>query len=221
MEAELRHVIPAQYLRRAMGILGMAFPLVLVIGSSCGGCSVLQPSISAYYHTLMGDFFVGFLCAFAMFLFAYSGYDKRDAVAGNLAGTFAIITALVPTAFDESIGCNEAAWFTCEAIHLTAAAAFFLVLTYFSLVLFRETKKGAKPSPEKLDRNKIYKWCGIIMLGCLVLIALYWLVLKKIWPGLETIKPVFWLESVALFVFGISWLIKGETFWQDNKTEVA
>jgi hypothetical protein len=33
-------------------------------------------------------------------------------------------------------------------------------------------------------------------------------------------KPVFWLESLALWAFGFSWLIKGETLWQDSEARL-
>jgi len=29
------------------------------------------------------------------------------------------------------------------------------------------------------------------------------------------VLPVFWLESLALWAFGISWFVKGETLWKD------
>jgi hypothetical protein len=33
--------------------------------------------------------------------------------------------------------------------------------------------------------------------------------------AIAAIKPVFWLESLALWAFGISWFVKGETLWRD------
>jgi Na+/melibiose symporter-like transporter len=68
---------------------------------------------------------------------------------------------------------------------------------------------------QKKKRNKIYQWCGIIMLGGILLIFLYFLFLKNIFPQLTNIKPVFWLESFALWAFGISWLVKGEVLLKD------
>lgn len=34
-------------------------------------------------------------------------------------------------------------------------------------------------------------------------------------PGLKKYDPVFWLESVSLFAFGISWLVKGQLILKD------
>jgi hypothetical protein len=69
------------------------------------------------------------------------------------------------------------------------------------------------PSPEKKIRNRIYVGCGVIMLACIGSIALYYVLLQNTF--ITTIKPVFWLESLALWAFGWSWFVKGETLWRD------
>ena len=33
-----------------------------------------------------------------------------------------------------------------------------------------------------------------------------------------SLEPIFWLESVAIVAFGLSWLTKGETILKDEKT---
>ena len=80
------HLISYLYLRKAVGFLGLALPIVLVLGSVLvSNCDEIQSSISDYYHTLMRDVLVGTLCGIALFLFTYKGYDKRDNIAGTLA----------------------------------------------------------------------------------------------------------------------------------------
>jgi hypothetical protein len=213
---ERSQVIHGKILQRIIGVLGMAFPFVLALGTKAFGCKEIQPSISYYYHTAMGEVFIGFLCAFAMFLFAYTGYDKRDARAGTLAGIFAIGVALIPTAFGAfETCCTKTPWFTVEVVHLSFAISFFLVLTYFSLFLFTRTKDPAQMTSAKKRRNSVYKICGVTMLICMTVIALYMLFLKESYPYLQDLKPVFWLEAAALFAFGISWLTKGETIFRD------
>jgi len=208
-------VIQAKLLRRTIGILGILFPFVLAIGAWLRGCSGLQHSISYYYHTNMGDVFIGFLCAFSMFLFAYNGHAKADSRAGNLAGALALGVVLFPTTFYEAeINCTMPPWFTNQIIHLTCAAGFFLTLAYFSIKLFTKTKDD-QPTDQKKKRNVLYKTCGYIMIACLVLIVLYMLWLKNAFPQLQNIQPVFWLESIALVAFGVSWLTKGETILKD------
>jgi len=80
--------------------------------------------------------------------------------------------------------------------------------------LFLFTKSGDRITPRKRTRNGIYKVCGAIMLACIALIGLYYWWLDD--TLLSALKPVFWLESIALWAFGISWFVKGETLLRDH-----
>ncbi|MBN2349873.1 MAG: hypothetical protein JXJ22_13590 [Bacteroidales bacterium] len=207
-------------LRKAVGILGVAFSVVLVIGSVvCGGCEEIQGSISSYYHTNMRNIFVGILCAIALFLFAYKGYDNRDAVAGNLACLFALGVAFFPTSVTDSLTrCipNPIENHIISVIHFTSAAGFFLVLAYFSIFLFTINK--GEITKMKLKRNRLYKICGYVMLASILLIAVYSICLNLgRCEGLIKFDPVFWLETIALWAFGVSWLTKGNTLLTDKK----
>jgi len=66
-----------------------------------------------------------------------------------------------------------------------------------------------------LHRNFIYRLCGYTMCLCIVLIAVYKLFIDSHGYPVETIQPVFWLESLAIVVFAISWLTKGGIFLKD------
>jgi hypothetical protein len=201
-------VISYLALRRALGILGLSFPVILVAGSMISGeCSWIQSSISLYYHTGMRNVFVGVLFALAVFLFAYKGYDLRDAIAGKLGCLFALGIAFFPTSVTEH--CNSIT----SSIHFFSAGSFFLVLSYFSIVLF--TKGSINPTRRKKMRNKLYRICGYTILGCALLIALYLYIFEKRTPSLKSLNPVFWLESMALWAFGISWLTKGKAILRD------
>ena len=205
-------------LRWVMGILAVSLPIVLIIwGFYIHGWWKLEDSISAYYYLRTRDVLVGVLFAIAWFLITYRGYDRAEKVtlrtlwrnplsdnwAGYLAGGFALGVAFFPV----NGGPLEL------VVHHVSAAGLFLLLAYFCLVLF--TKKGPDPSPEKLRRNRVYRICGWIILACIVLMAVYSWFLPEDWA--EEIKPVFWLESIALWAFGISWFIKGETLWKDER----
>jgi hypothetical protein len=217
------------YLRKSVGLLGFALPIVLILGSIfLGNCNEIQSSISDYYHTKMRDVFVGIICAIALFLFSYKGYvdDKRDNIAGTLASFFALGVAIFPTSPDKIVplcdvpSCNIPAVITnpfISHLHFVFATSFFLVLTYFSLFLFTKTKNIKTQTKQKKMRNSIYKICGYIMLACIALIAIYFFLLEKSYPSLSKYDPVFWLETIALWAFAISWLIKGELLLKDEK----
>ena len=195
-------VISYLSLRRLVGVLGMALPLVVMLwGFTICGCTRVLPSISDYYSLRTRDAFVGILCAIACFLFTYRGFDD-DSRYGNLAAIFAIAVALSP-----SNGTPLE-----QKVHFVSAAGLLLVLAYFSLRIF--TRSGGHQTPRKLVRNRVYRVCGVLILVCLVLIGLY----KSFWEhtGLSRWRPVFWLETLALWSFGFSWFVKGETLWRDR-----
>jgi len=83
-------------LRKAIGIIGISLPFVLAFGKIILGSPGIQSSISGYYYTGMRDVFVGSLCAIAVFMMSYKGYDHRDELAGDLACAFASGVALFP-----------------------------------------------------------------------------------------------------------------------------
>ncbi len=207
-------VISYLTLRSLIGLLGICLPLVLLLGSWIKGSDeVFLESISCYYHSVMRDLFVGILCAVALFLFAYRGYDKRDLIAGNLGGIFALGVAFFPAS-----DCLGTATGIKGVLHLISATCFFLVLIYFSLHLFRMSDKPrSRMGKLKKNRNQAYKVCGLIILFCIILIGVYFLLPDRIIAGFEGIHPVFWLEAIALWAFGFSWLTKGEVLWSDNR----
>lgn len=84
-------------LRKAIGILGIIFPIVLSVGClMMNFCEPFQHSISCYYHTVMRNVFEGVLWVYAVFLFFYR-YEKKDNIATTLAGICALVIALCPT----------------------------------------------------------------------------------------------------------------------------
>lgn len=72
------------------------------------------------------------------------------------------------------------------------------------------------PPRRKLQRNVIYYFCGVTMLACLLGIVLYFTLFKNSGAPSGGNNPVFWLEAIAIFAFGISWFIKGETLFKDK-----
>jgi len=69
---------------------------------------------------------------------------------------------------------------------------------------------------QKRKRNVVYYICGSLMTASLLLIIVYVWILEKHYPDLRRLDPVFWLEVIVLLSFGISWLTKGQLFFQDE-----
>ena len=208
-------IISFQTLRKSVGWLGMSLAPSMLLGNIIFGCTSIQDSISHYYYTVTGDLFTGILCAVALFLFCYKGYDYRDRTSALAAGFFAVLIALFPTNSDSADSC---AVFSLplsglrNVIHYGSAAIFFGVLAWMSLFLF--TRSRGRKTKEKKVRNKIYLVCGVIILACIVLIAIYnFIITDEAW---DRHKPVFWLEWIALIAFGTSWLVKGELVLKDG-----
>ena len=192
-------------LRKAVGWIGILLPFTLMIGFILiFRGNVILDSISHYYYTGMRDFFVGAVCAIALFLFFYKGHDSWDNWISNFAGLFAIGIAFFPTA---EYGPNN--WI--GIIHFYSAAAFFLTLAGFSIFLF--TRKDSNPTREKLTRNIIYVICGLVMIACLIAIFIYF---NFIHIDKSKSSFVFWAETLALIAFGVSWLTKGGTLYPDK-----
>jgi len=198
-------VISYAALRKAVGIIGIALPVVVALGALVLECPpALQPTISDYYYTVMRGWFVGSLCAIGVFMFSYNGYanDRWDGRAGKSAFAFSILTALFPTAGEQvSSVARYIGYF-----HFFCASGLFLTLALFCW-LFRRSDQP-NPTPQKTLRNHIYLGCGVTILACIGLIVLYGIFLRG--SPVAAIRPVFWLETIAVWAFGFSWLVKGE-----------
>lgn len=195
------------FLRRAIGLIGVTLPVVLIIGKLVvdGG---LAGSISGYYYSDMRNVLVGSMCAIGVFLLSYRGYGPIDDIAGDVAGVTAIGVGLFPTSPQDHPTQTQQ---VIGDMHLGFAAVFFLTLAYFCLALFRKTDQP-HPTPRKVYRNRVYVACGWIILACVALIVIVDLFFHTATEGLH---PVLWLESTATLAYGMAWLTKGEAILRD------
>ena len=220
-EANKSLLISFLTLRRTIGYLGIGLPLILVAGSAViANCGQVQPSISAYYHTVMRDVFVAVISMIAIFLFTYKGYDQYDKISCKLASIFAMGVAFFPTGIEELEVCVvnyelAASSRLIGQLHLFFACCFFLTISYISIGLFTKTNKKVL-SITKQRRNLIYRVSGYLIIACLVAIAIYWWVILDMFPGSKNLRLVFFLETIALIAFGVSWLIKGQFILKDE-----
>lgn len=199
-------------LRRIIGILGILLPLICVLGGLAFGGLGMQPSISHYYHTNMRDFLIALLGCTALFLFSYKGYTRVDDLISWIIGLAGAGIAVFPCPSSDPgvtrLGILQVPAATAGLFHLVFTGAFFLLLAVNSLFLF--TKSQDQPmTARKRIRNAIYIGCGIVILVSLGIIFIIYLVAPRVIEG-SSIGLLF--ETIMLWAFGFSWLVKGESF---------
>lgn len=200
-------IISYMTLRKVVGLLALTLVPVLVLGSFIlDPPPTLQISVSAYYYTSMRNVLEGVICGIAMFLMSYDGYTKADSIISKLSGLFALGIAFLPTSDTSSKGD------LISILHYSSAAVFFTLLSYMSVFLF--TRSSGTMTPEKKKRNRVYRFCGIILaisVAGIPIDGIPWVHDRIIF-----LKPTLILETVALVAFGVSWLTKGELILKDQ-----
>jgi fatty acid desaturase len=134
----------------------------------------------------------------------YPGYDDEgwDRVVGRVGGFAALGVALFPTAAPEQLSAPSWWQIWMRSVHYLAATLLFVSFILFSIWLFRKSSVTVKQNrpPEKQRRDRIFLWCGIVMIGAVLWAA----------SSLITGAPIFYPEAIAIVAFAISWLVKGE-----------
>lgn len=217
--------------RRALGLLGLALPVALYAYARLFGYG-MQPSISEFYHTHMGDVLVGSLVAIGVFLIAYKGYPRQpgeafsDRWVATIAGLGAIGVALFSAVPPTLTECPADAiyppegtpiqgavthWCSFAWIHFASAAVFFICLAIFCFRLF---PRGDTHPDGSIDwttaKNRIYFVCGVAILVSIAALLVYALVGDGAKEALRRFHYVFWWETVGVIAFAISWLTKGK-----------
>ena len=212
--------------RQMIGAIGLTLPFVLLTGVLLFNVP-MQSSISAFFFTEMREVFVSASAGVGLFLLTYQGYPRRngeiltDRLVSGVGGIAVFATAFIPTlctrgACDApptlldrliSPGMDSVQ----DAVHLVAAGIFLISMGVISIRLF--TRCSIKfPKLYKQRRNQCYRMFGWTILAMVILIG----VVKLGFPALGQLWDLtwnftFWAESVALWAFGLSWLLKGET----------
>ena len=194
--------------RQLIGYIGLALPILLIILAGFRPTDGLVKwrvlnSVSAYYYTGAVAAFVGILFALSLSLFTYHGYANKyhwaDRTAAIIGGIAAIGVAFFPSTAPQ--GVTAPSWWTPAAgkLHNVSAIVLFSVFAVFALWLFRISAKGEEVKTDKRWRNYIYLICGIVIVGSII------------WAGIASHigTAIFIPESVALFAFAVSWLVKG------------
>lgn len=212
--------------RRALGVLGLLVPAAMYVYARIWPGAGMQPSISEFYHTHMGDVLVGGLAAIGVFLVSYKGYGRQhgdpvlsDFWASTLAGVGAMGVALFPVAAPGPLDCppgtatgsapvanvvhgltGHPAW-----LHPGSAILFFAAITYMCIFLFPKGPGRWRLSVFRKPENLAYGLCGAMMLAaCIGLAFVFGDACAARW------NATFWFETLGIVFFAIAWLIKGK-----------
>ncbi|MEM9288106.1 MAG: hypothetical protein AAGA36_07190 [Pseudomonadota bacterium] len=111
-----------------------------------------------------------------------------------------------------------------NTVHLGAAGTLFVFLAFYCFVIFPRVKADQlipdtdQLTPVKKRRNRLYFASGLVISGCMLAILVR-VVFKDAFPFWDTLNLTFWCESLALFAFGFSWMVKGRFFGYALKDE--
>lgn len=207
-------------LHKAVGWLGTSLPIVLLVANPIAlrlehsSCGWLPSSVSGYYYSPVRNIFAGALCALGLFLIAYVGADLGDRVITDLAGVFAVGVAFFPTtptvASPPSAACQTVAQLSTRQqvigdIHAGSAVLMFVFLAWMAI---RFITDSAQPTPQEVRRNLIYRICAIVIVVCVAAAAITNFLPVSDRPHFAYL---FLFEAVAIFAFGASWFVQGQT----------
>lgn len=217
-------------LRLIIGLIAFLLPFVVIIINLR-----MTSSISASYHTDARDIFVGLLFVIGALFVAYNGHHveltektvgwfwlrlnqfwpgaiefrkaqrKWEERAVSLVGGVAsLVAALYPTA------CDECTATFISRVHGMAAVILFSAVVYFCLVAFMDQVRGKAGDKAKL-RASIYWLSGWMIVAAMLaaIVAPYVLTVSVA----KERSIVFLAETVALLLFGFSWMTASKFFW--------
>jgi len=182
-------------LRFLVGLVAFALPVVVWLIS----CTRLS-SISASYYTEARDVLVGSLFVISALLWAYNGHTPLEKWVSKVASLAAIVVALCPTSCDDCEGDAR------SIAHGIAAVVLFATIAFFCLGPFRKDTKGQ--AGKKGRRAKIYFVCGWIIVGCMAGAGAAEVIVPS--ATREACRIMFWAESIALWAFGVAWIVAGK-----------
>jgi len=210
--ADARYVRSYLLMRAAVGALGIALPVVLVLtdGLWFDGAPFPRNSLSAYYYSGVRDVMVGAICAIGTFLLAYKVAERNlDNSLSLLAGLTVILVALFPprlprggtlAPLQERLG-----EVLCAQLHFATAAVFLISLAVLS-VTFGIREGNRPPRSQKLGPGfwRAYHFaCAGVIAAALIFMGIT--EISDTGPRTSLLLG----ETISLMAFGASWLAKG------------
>ena len=206
-----KHMTATYYnLRWWMVVLAVALPFLLWLGALIREALPLQPSMSAYYYSLMRDVFVGVLFAIGACLFLYEGFSKTEGWVLNAAGILAICIALFPTEWKCGSDCKKI------TAHGAFALVFFICIAYVCWFRASDTLSLVRNSETAKRYRLAYRLFAIGM----VLSPFLAFILTLNAPS-DTKPTVFLAEAFAVWMFAFYWYVKGREMKETQADSLA
>lgn len=205
-------------MRVVIGLLGLALPVVLIVGDALflDGKISARGSLSAYYHSGMRDVFVGVLVVAGLFLITYKIFRRSlDNTLSMVAGIAAIVVAWFPTGIPSDVTAmltplqDRLGEEVVETIHFVAAAVFIAllaVISYFFAV--REGRRSQHRAGADARRSPAFWRRFHLTAAALIVLAILFIGVTKLF-GVFDKHSLLIGETAAVWAFGASWLAKG------------
>jgi hypothetical protein len=191
-----------------------------------GGAPAVDGYLGHRWWDIWAARFAG-LCAFGVALAPTSGTGCEE-FKGSVARVFLLnaqggedkLPILGESSFDfwATLGVNGG---FLSYTHYISALGMFLVLAYFSLIVFPRPQSASAVAPNgqitsrKYNRNLLYRTCGVLICVAIVGLIYKFLVHEAGSDGLKAwnlANLTFWYEALGLVAFGLSWSAKGRLF---------
>jgi hypothetical protein len=183
-------------LRSIIGYVGLSLPIVLLLAGLADGH--FESSISAYYYTKVGNVFTGALCVIGVFLLAYR---LTSWAVDNITTTAAGIAALGVAFFHCAPSNPTLTQLRLANVHLTCAAALFILLGGISLLIFPQDVR-----PDQRWRVTWYRGLGELIWLSIVLMPTLSALARAFYDGHHVF---FILETTCVMAFAVSFILKG------------
>lgn len=189
-------------LRLGIVILSVALPLILLVYSAITHGGLREGSMSAFYgadNGAMRNWFVGILWTVGFFLILYKGFSGLEDWLLNVAGAFAVLTAMTP--------CN--CWAP-AAVDKSAAHTAFAVLFFACMVVVCVFCAGDTVTLLPQARREYFKRIYYVIAVLLFVSPAAAVVAAYAFGARDS--RVFFIEWFAVWVFASYWAVKSVEF---------
>jgi hypothetical protein len=204
-----------------LGFFGVLLPIVDALSAILFGGISFLPSISSTHYFNSYLLFEGLVFCTGLFLICYHGYDVRDKWLTTVAGIGAVILTLSPCKYEPSTYSDAHNWLmlpmsVTNVLHLVGAVVFFVLLFVIIEFQFPQTSRSSyvRPGTTKSTRNILYRILGVVML-----LGMVYAFLPGDWGNIGYFGRTYIGEAIALWSFGVAWLVKGKLFLRDDNED--